>query len=153
MPNESVDRLVELLGRVQLKAPLSKKKKLAQNIFRYVSYLTEQYALVSPPLWHNFLVNIGIKERGLCFHWSDALYLYLRQYHYDYFSFYLVGANIGEYFLEHNALLIAAKDADTIKGGVLIDPWRYSGKLYFSIVEEDKDYKWRRRKKREIFVP
>jgi hypothetical protein len=123
---------------------------LSRDIFEQVKRLTEEFELTSPPLWHNFLVNLGIKKRGLCYHWSDSLYIYLHQKNYKNFDFYLIGSNIGEYFSEHNALLVVKKNALSIRNGIVIDPWRESGELYFSKLEEDKKYDWRHRKNREL---
>ncbi len=120
---------------------------LSQDIFYETQKLTKEFELTSPPLFHNTLVNIGLREKGLCYHWSDTLYGYLSQKQYLYFEFHLVGANIGEYFYEHNALVVVVKNG-SIEEGILIDPWRNSGKLYFSKVVEDKEYKWKHREER-----
>jgi len=148
-PKNEVEQLSSKLQALQSGISYKKSRLLAQDIFKQTQRLTKKFELTSPPLWHNFLVNIGIREKGLCYHWSDALYVHLEQKNYEHFSFYLIGANIGKYFSEHNALLIVSKGARSIKGGVVIDPWRESGKLYFTTVENDKEYTWKRRKVRE----
>jgi len=103
--------------------------------------------MTSPPQWHNFLVNTGLREKGLCHHWSDALYMHLSHKNYASFEFHLMGAHIGEYWSEHNVLLVVAKGRD-VQDGIVIDPWRGAGKLYFSAVKEDVSYHWKHRKKR-----
>ena len=70
--------------------------------------------------------------------------MYLSEKDYPHFEFHLAGANIGEYFFEHNALVIVAKGSK-VYDGVVIDPRRDSGKLYFSKVREDTKYKWEHR--------
>jgi len=120
---------------------------LSHDVFEETTRLTKSFKLTSPPWFHNFLVNIGLKEKGLCYHWSDALYMYLSKKQYPHFEFHLVGANIGEYFFEHNALVITAKGSKVLEG-VIIDPWRNSGKLYFSKVREDTKYRWEHRASR-----
>ena len=125
---------------------------LAWDIYHKTDELTESYALVSPPQFHNFLVNVGVREKGLCYHFSDALYLHLKSQGYKSFDFHLVGANIGEYWREHNALVVVAKgcksDTCILKKGVLIDAWRDSGEVYYSRVNEDKGYHWKHRSDR-----
>jgi len=140
-PQSEIDRLTVLLSSLDSNIPKEESKQLSKDIFKKTRQLTEDFELTSPPLWHNTLVNIGLRKKGLCFHWSDALYEYLQQKEYVHFSFHLVGANIGEYFFEHNALVIVPQDGD-IEEGVIIDPWRNSGKLYFSKVKDDRGYKW-----------
>ncbi len=121
--------------------PQSEAIQLSKDIFHKTRQLTEAFEMTYPPQFHNFLVTVGVREKGLCYHWSDALYLYLSKKHYPAFEFHLVGANVGEYFFEHNALVVVAKGGK-IKEGIIIDPWRESGELYFSKVEDDPDYVW-----------
>ena len=144
VPQSKIDRLSTLLYALDKKVPPQESRRLSLDIFQKTQQLTREFELTSPPLWHNFLVNIGVRKKGLCFHWSDSLYLYLKQRGYTHYAFHLVGANIGEYFLEHNALVVIAKGAK-IEDGIVIDPWRDSGNLYFSKVTKDKKYKWSHR--------
>jgi len=125
----------------------NESQKLAKDIFYYTKILRKKFKRNSSPLFHNFLVNIHLKEKGLCYHWSDALYLHLSSQKYKYFKFHLVGANIGKYWTEHNALVVIAK-GDKIENGILIDPWRELHRLYFGKITEDKKYQWTHRSKR-----
>lgn len=140
-PQSKIDRLTSLLASLAPDVPKEESQRLSMDIFRETKQLTEEFKLTSPPLWHNFLVNIGLRKKGLCFQWSDALYTHLNHKGYTHFSFHLVGANIGEYFFEHNALVIIPKGGK-IEEGVVIDPWRNSGELYFSKVKDDTAYHW-----------
>lgn len=142
--NSKVAKLSTLL-KFQNNIPREERLHLARIIYAKTKVLTEEFELTSPPLWHNFLVNVGAKQQGLCYHWSDALYLELSKYSYPHYDFYLVGSNIGEYFSEHNALVVTAKGA-SVSDGIIIDAWRDSGKLYVSKVREDREYRWFKRK-------
>lgn len=144
-------QLTVLLQGLDTSIPKHESIQLSKDIFEMTRFLTKEFELTKPALWHNFLVNIGVKEKGLCYHWSDALYLYLNEKKYVHFSFHLVGADIGEYFFEHNALVIVTKNARMLEDGILIDPWRDSGNLYFSKLKEDTSYQWKHRRKRECF--
>jgi hypothetical protein len=106
--------------------------------------LVHRYRLSAPPLWHNFLVNVGLREKGLCYDFSDALYLYFKSRYYPHYDFHLAVAHRGEYLREHNALLITAKD-NRVEEGVIIDVWRHSGKLYAVRFGEDPQYHWSHR--------
>ena len=118
--------------------------KLSKDIFTYTQKLRQKFKRTSSPLYHNFLVNVNLKEKGLCYHWSDALYLHLNAQQYTHFKFHLVGANIGKYWSEHNALVITGKK-DQIQKGILIDPWRNLHSLYFGEIHKDKAYQWTHR--------
>jgi len=142
-----ITQLSLLLQSLDSTIPQSEAMQLSQDIFRKTQRLAKEFELASPPVFHNFLVTVGLREKGLCYHWSDALYAYLSEKHYASFEFHLAGANIGEYFYEHNALVVVAKGGKVEKG-IIIDPWRNSGELYFSKVEEDSEYQWKHRPKR-----
>lgn len=144
---KKVTQLALLLDALDSGVPHQESMRLSQDIFDRTRLLTKEFGLTSPPVFHNFLVNVGLREKGLCYHWSDALYAYLAEKEYAAFEFHLAGANIGEYFYEHNALVVAAKGGN-IQNGVVIDPWRDSGELYFSTVKDDTEYQWEHRPSR-----
>ena len=142
-----ITQLSQLLQSLDKNVPSGEATILSEDIFYKTAMLTEEFQLTSPSWFHNVLVNVGLREKGLCYHWSDALYVHLLQKRYPHFEFHLVGANIGEYFFEHNALVLVAKGG-SIKNGILIDPWRDSGKLYFSRISDDAEYQWKHREER-----
>jgi len=41
--------------------------------------LRVKYDPVSEPRLNNFLINVGVKKEGLCYQWSDALYLHFKR--------------------------------------------------------------------------
>jgi hypothetical protein len=93
------------------------------------------------------MVNTGIKKQGLCYHFSDGLYRYLIQRNYPHVTFHLVGAHIGEYWREHNALVITANGQD-VNEGIIVDPWRETGRVFVSKLKEDRAYVWKHRPER-----
>jgi len=45
------------------------------------------------------------------------------------------------YWREHNTLVVAAK-GHGVKDGIILDPWRHSGNLYWTRATEDPKYHW-----------
>lgn len=148
----NVKRLSQTLQGLDANISLEEADYLAWDIYRKAEELTEKFELVSPPQFHNFLVNVGVREKGLCYHFSDALYIHLKSQGYEAFDFHLVGANIGKYWSEHNALVVVPKACRSekciLKSGILIDAWRDSGKVYYAKLSEDRAYHWRHRSER-----
>ena len=142
-----VEALSKLLHSLDTSIPPQEAKVLSNEIFKETERLRKEFKPTSQPLFNNVLVNVGVKEKGLCYQWSDALYLHFSKKQYTSFEFHLLVADKGQYFYEHNTLVVAAKGRE-VSDGVIIDPWRNSGELYFSKVSEDKKYKWRHRKER-----
>ncbi|MEA2047024.1 MAG: hypothetical protein U9O64_01100 [Campylobacterota bacterium] len=143
-PEDEMRQLAALLQALGEHVSKEESMQLSKDIFYQTQILTKAFDRTSPPLWHNFLVNTGLREKGLCYHWADALYLYLSKKNYTSFEFHLVGADIGNYFLEHNALVVVSKGGK-IEEGVIVDPWRNATEVYFSKVKEDSAYLWKHR--------
>lgn len=115
-------------------------RMFAYESLLYPQVLAERYGLVYPPTFHNFLINTGLKERGLCYQWSEDMITHLKGLNYQSFDLRWGVANKGE-FNEHNSVVVVAKGAP-FRTGILIDPWRHSGVLYWAKVGDDPDYQW-----------
>ena len=141
LEEKNTSKLAHLLQSLDSNISYANARHLSQDIFMQTAVLTQKFQMTSPPQYHNFLVNVGLKDKGLCYHWSDALYAYFRQQNYPSFEFHLIASHRGEYWREHNALLVGIK-SKKIEEGIVIDPWRHSGILYFSTLKDDTKYHW-----------
>ncbi len=119
-------------------------KDLAKKAIIHSHTLAKEYNLVKPPLFQNFLVNIGLRKKGLCWQFAFDMLSFVKKQNYKSFDYYIGGANVGDYWSEHNVLVVTCRGC-SFKDGIILDPWRDSGELYFSKVKDDKRYKWRQR--------
>ena len=142
-----VEALSKLLRSLDKSIPSKEAELLSHEIFKETAKLTKKFKPVSEPHVNNFLISVGVKDKGLCYQWSDALYLHFSKKQYAHFEFHLLVSHKGDYFNEHNVLVVVAKGGEVLEG-IVIDPWRYSGALYFSKVSEDKKYQWKHRGER-----
>jgi hypothetical protein len=142
--NKSVNELENLIISLSPKVSKQEAFSLSRTSIAYTFQLSRQYAAISSPWIQNTLVNIGIKQRGLCHEWTEDLLKYLVKKNYKTLEFYAVGANVG-YLNEHNALSVSAK-GDSIENSILLDAWRNSGDLYFKKIREDNKYNWKERR-------
>jgi len=148
LPNSSQTKLYHLL----LSLPQSNKQeayRLSKEVISYANYLKEKFHPVVEPHFNNFLVNIGLQKQGLCYEWSDALYMHFSKRHYKYYTFHLIVANKGEYWSEHNAFAITTKGTNPLDG-IIIDLWRDVDGIYISKISDDTQYQWIHRKEREF---
>jgi hypothetical protein len=145
-PNR-VKELSKYLYSLDKSIPFKDATLLSHEIFDETNKLRKEFNPTSQPLFNNFLVNTGVKDKGLCYQWSDALYLHFSKKQYAHFEFHLLVADQGAYFSEHNVMVVVAKSGKVLDG-IIIDPWRHSGKLYFVKVRNDKKYVWKHREKR-----
>ncbi len=133
-----------LLLTFETKIDKNEVKTLSNELLLQSKVLKNRYKLVKPPLFHNFLVNIGIKDRGLCWHFAYDMLNHAKKLNLKSFDYYIGGANIDDYWEEHNSLVITCKGCE-FYNGIVVDPWRNSGKLYYSKIKYDKEYNWTQR--------
>ena len=98
--------------------------------------LAGKYEVVQPAWFHNVLVNSGVRERGLCYHWVNDLLRVLNEESFRSLVFYRGGANLGTY-REHNTIVVAAY-GDRFENGLVVDAWRYLGRLFWIRVRGDE---------------
>jgi hypothetical protein len=122
-------------------------RQVAQTAILYSSFLAEEYDLVRPAVFHNVLVRTGFKNRGLCHHWTEDLMKQLERLELKTYQLYWGVAHRGSELREHNSVVVAAKGQNFEKG-IVLDPWRHSGELYWIRVKDDR-YPWKERPRNE----
>jgi hypothetical protein len=115
--------------------------RLARTLLSGTDTLVRRYRVQPPALWHNFLVNIGLRARGLCCHWTQDLLeevktLQLRHYQ------ALWGVSRYGTWREHSCIVVTA-NGQNFEKGLVLDPWRNAGQLFWIRVEDDA-YPWYR---------
>lgn len=140
VPTSKVDKLAMELTQLGLHVDKEEARLFANEALWYPQFLAQKYGLVYPPTFHNLLINTGFKQRGLCYEWSEDMITHLKGQNYQSFDLRWGVANKGD-LDEHNSLVVVAKGAP-FWSGILIDPWRNSGELYWSKLNEDTEYQW-----------
>ena len=108
----------------------------------YPLLLAEEYEITDSPLMHNFLVNIGVKPRGLCVDWTYDLLVRLQQERFRSLKLHWGIANYDNAFrIEHSTVIISARHRP-MQQGLVLDPWRQSGQLFWAKTLEDPKYQW-----------
>jgi len=116
--------------------------RAARIAYEYTAILKVQYQIVDPPLVHNTKVNMGIKPRGLCKDWADDLEARLKLENFKTLSLHRAIANSDSMFLIEHSTVIVSRRGDEMNQGIVLDPWRYGGTLFWASVLEDPKYKW-----------
>lgn len=115
--------------------------RAARIALTYPRQLAVQYGITDPPLVHNTKVNAGLRPRGLCYDWADDLQARLRQEQFKTLQLHRAIANATNILIEHSTVIISA-GGDTMFQGIILDPWRYGGILYWGPTLKDARYKW-----------
>ncbi|MCX7559594.1 hypothetical protein OS190_08420 [Sulfitobacter sp. F26204] len=104
--------------------------------------LARAYHITDSPLIHNAKVNAGTRPRGLCYHWAEDMQARLEAEGFHTLDVTRAIANSDALFLiEHSTAVLTPKGAK-MEDGVVIDPWRKGGTLFWSPVTEDRRYDW-----------
>lgn len=146
-------RAAELAARIRTLGPEvdpEEAARAAQVAYAQARHLTEIYEIEDPPLVHNTKVNMGLKPRGLCWHWAEDMETRLAQEDFETLELHRAIANADNAFrIEHSTVIVSAR-GDAMEDGIVLDPWRKGGELTWVGTDEDEDYDWVARQ--EVFA-
>jgi hypothetical protein len=102
--------------------------------------LAKEWQVVPPANFQNFLIHIGKRQYGYCFHWARGIGEQLKTLHLKTLVLYWAAADPGTN-LEHNCIVVTAR-GQPMHDGYIIDGWRQCGRLTWFRVKEDT-YPWK----------
>lgn len=102
--------------------------------------LADDYRVVPPARLHNLLIQVGIRDRGLCWQWTEDLMARLQALELKTLELHWGVAHKGSDLREHNSVVVTAPGRP-FRDGLVLDPWRDSGDLYWVAVDRDS-YPW-----------
>ena len=137
---EKVELLQDELAALNQQADLLEAGQVAQTAVTYSNQQAEEYQLVRPAVLHNVLIRVGLKDRGLCYHWTEDLLKQLQSLDLRTYQLHWGVAHRGSELREHNSVVITAK-GQAFEKGLVLDPWRNSGDLYWALIKTDR-YPW-----------
>jgi len=139
-PEDRADRLQRVLGDLVGGAAPTEAQRLAEAALDQSARLAAEYRMARPALFNNVLVNVGLKQRGLCWHWTEDLLAALRSLRLASYELHWGTAHRGRLFREHNSVIVTAR-GQSLASGIVLDPWRDAGALHWVAVGEDR-YPW-----------
>ncbi len=122
-------------------------RRAARVAIDYPLELKRRYGVTDPPLIHNMKVNMGLRPRGLCYQWADDLEARLARENFRTLTLHRAIANSDRPLLIEHSTVIISRKGDPFEKGIVLDPWRYGGTLYWAPTLEDETYKWIEREK------
>ncbi|WP_170608121.1 hypothetical protein [Ruegeria arenilitoris] len=117
-------------------------QRAARVAYAYTAQLAQEYQITDPPLIHNAKVNKGLRPRGLCWHWAEDIERRLRQENFETLTMHRAIANADNPFRIDHSTAIISRRGDSMYQGVILDPWRYGGELFWAPLAEDSRYEW-----------
>ena len=119
-------------------------RRVAQIAYNTGRDYKREWGVKWPPGFHNFLVNTGARKGGLCFQWAEKLLLRLAEQKWETLEFHWA-ESFERSLSEHNVIVVTAK-GQHFSRGILLDNWRYGGRLVWGAVIDDPHYQWHENK-------
>ncbi|WP_170441885.1 hypothetical protein [Ruegeria arenilitoris] len=144
-PPARSDDVARLAAQIQALGPEvdpEEAQRAARVTYAYTAQLAQEYQITDPPLIHNAKVNKGLRPRGLCWHWAEDIERRLKQEKFRTLTLHRAIANADNPFRIDHSTAIISRRGDSMHDGVVLDPWRYGGVLFWSPLREDTRYDW-----------
>ena len=119
--------------------------RAAQIAYFYPLELARRYMIEDAPVVHNMKVNRGLKPRGLCYEWADDMEARLAAEGFQTLALHRAIATPSQPFQLEHSTVIVSRMGDGWRDGLVLDPWRYGGRLFWARVSDDRRYNWRHR--------
>lgn len=144
-PQASQTQINELARSIQALGPDIDPEEAARaaNIaYNYPLQLAREYRITDAPLIHNIKVNRGLRPRGLCWHWAQDMETRLAAEQFQTLDLHrAIGNSEVALRIDHSTVIISAK-GDGMNDGLVLDPWRYGGRLFWGKPLADTKYEW-----------
>lgn len=140
---QKIDALTLDLLSLHSSIERSSARIVARTAVLYSRELADRYGVSGSPRFHNLLVNLGLKERGLCYQWTDDLLAKLKSLGAESFDFHSAVTHRDSDLREHSSVVVTLHGS-SFESGIILDGWRHSGDLYWSAVQGDS-YEWSQR--------
>lgn len=128
------------LQQLSPKVSAAEADRLAHTAIEVSAALSRDFKPFCLPWANNALRNAGLRKRGLCYEWRDDLYPYLHELQLKTLDLHLTSA-FRATPREHNGIIVTAK-GQSFYDGLVLDPWRRGGRLWWGTLKQDKKHKW-----------
>lgn len=115
-------------------------RRAADCAYTTSARLKHEYRIVGPAVFQNGLINLGFRKKGFCYHYTEDLLADMQRLDLRTLQIHWAIAHPGTYF-ESNALVLTAP-GQPLEEGIVLDPWRHAGKLYWNKAAADRAFGW-----------
>ena len=130
-------QLAMAVAQLYARTPAEEARTFSHVAVETCADLRQQYRIQLAHNYHNVLVYWGLKERGYCWHWQVDLNAALANGAHPDLEIHKIVASPGSMWHEHHALSVTAPGAPW-NDGLVLDPWREEGILWFGPVKTDR---------------
>ena len=98
----------------------------------------KDYGVHGDPAFHNYLINIGLKKKGICADYTHDIGARLREMRFKTLVLHW-GTAWEKESSENNAIIVTAPN-QSFYDGIVLDGWRRAGRLFWVHVKDDEEY-------------
>src|SRR4029453_3616551 len=148
LPRGDIAAEAQLRTKLAMLSPtvrVDEAEKLALCAYKTSRRLAREYRVVFPPALNNILINTGGRKRGLCYQRTEDLLPPLVALKLE-TPAPPWGEAFARTFSENNGVVVTAR-GQPFAHGIVLDAWRYQGRLYWGPVRKDPEgYPWKENK-------
>jgi hypothetical protein len=100
--------------------------------------LAREYHLTLSPIFQNFLIQMGMRQRGWCGHYTRDIGERLKELKLKALVLHWGAAFAGTED-ESNCLVVTARN-QPFQDGIVLDGWRKAGRLFWCALKKDSEY-------------
>jgi hypothetical protein len=138
--SKSINRFRDAVVKLAPDVDPAEAELVAVTSHQTARRLAKQWRVVPPANFQNFLIHIGARQRGYCFHWAHDIGARLRELPLKTLVLHWAEAYPNTR-LEHNVVVVTAR-GQPFSTGYIIDGWRAAGRLLWWPVIKD-EYPWK----------
>lgn len=116
-------------------------ERAAKIAYTYSLQLADEYNVTDAPIIHNAKVNNGFRDRGICVHWAEDIEKRLDAEGFETLEIHRAISDGRHVRIDHSTAIISQR-GDPLEDGIVLDPWRKGGLLYWSPTRADTRYTW-----------
>ena len=117
-------------------------QRAASIAYKYSLQLAQEYRITDPPVLHNAKVLNGLRDRGLCNHFVEDILKRMDQEDFRTLRFQWAASTPKPFQIAHYTAVVSQRK-DSVYEGIVLDPWRNGGVLYWAPIAADQTYDWR----------
>jgi hypothetical protein len=111
---------------------------MSETAHRRSRECAREYGVTGDPAIHNFLINTGVKKKGICADYTHDIGATLRELRFKTLELHW-GAAWPKESDENNALVVTARNQPFLDG-IVLDGWRRGGRLFWCKLKNDWEY-------------
>lgn len=138
---KSIERFTDAIIKLRWDVDPVEAEQVATISHQMSRKLAHDYRIVGPPPFQNFLIHLGVRQKGYCYHFTHDIGVRLKELKLKTLELHWGASDEGTR-LESNCLVVTAR-GQPFNEGYIMDGWRMAGRLCWWPVNKDSAFLWK----------